>query len=117
MAVGIAGLAPFMLMVRIICILQIMGVTEAEWAYDIGAGNCVVSRYVTLENNTASNSYFGDFLIGGYAETGFKAIPTGAGINCDPTKSADADEGHGYVENVTVKSNAFNSPAGSPALL
>jgi hypothetical protein len=90
------------------------GVTDAEWAYDIGAENCVASRDVALENNTASNSYFGDFLIGGYAETGFKEIPAGAGINCDPGTSADADEGHGYVENVTVKSNAFNSPAGSP---
>jgi hypothetical protein len=88
-------------------------VTDAEWAYDIGAENCVVTRDVTLENNTASNSYYGDFLIGGYAVTGFKEIPAGAGINCDPRTSVDADEGHGYVENVTVKGNAFNSPAGS----
>ena len=90
-------------------------VDGTEWAYDIGAENCVVSRGVTMENNIASNSYYGDFLIGGYAEIGFKEDSTaGRAINCNPLSSNDADEGHGYVENVTVKSNTFNSPAGSP---
>jgi hypothetical protein len=88
-------------------------VVDAEWAYDIGAENCVVSGNVTLENNTASNSYYGDFLIGGYAEIGFKDPPVQA-INCNPTTSVDADEGHGYVENVTVKNNTFRRPTEPP---
>jgi len=88
-------------------------VTNTEWAYDIGAENCVVSRDVVLENNTASNSYYGDFLIGGYAEIGFKDL-AGQAINCNPITSSDADEGHGYVENVTVKNNTFNSPTTTP---
>ncbi len=90
-------------------------VDGTEWAYDIGAENCVVSRDITLENNSASNSYYGDFLIGGYAETGFmEDSPAGRAINCDPGSSNDDNEGHGYVDNVTVKSNTFNSSAGSP---
>ncbi len=89
------------------------GVTDAEWAYDIGVENCVVSKDVTLETNMASNSYYGDFLIGGYAEIGFKD-PAGQTINCNPGTSVDADEGHGYVENVTVKNNTFSSPADPP---
>lgn len=90
-------------------------VDGSEWAYDIGAENCVVSSNIALQNNSASNSYYGDFLIGGYAATGYKEnSAAGQAINCNPLTSVDANEGHGYVENVTVKNNTFNSPATPP---
>lgn len=81
-------------------------VNKAEWAYDIGAENCVSTRDILLENNTASDSYYGDFIIGGYAENGFQDYPT---IECDPNKSIDEDEGHGNVDNITVKNNQFTT--------
>lgn len=81
-------------------------VSNAEWAYDIGAENCLRSRHIVLENNTAAGSYYGDLLLGGYAPTGY---PEDISIGCDPLSSVDDDEGHGYVENVTVKNNQFNT--------
>ncbi len=86
-------------------------VTGSEWAYDIGAENCVKPRHILLQNNTASSSYYGDFYIGGYAPKGFEEDPT---IECDPRKSIDDNEGHGYVYNVTVKNNSFTTPSTSP---
>lgn len=81
-------------------------VNNAEWAYDIGAENCVSPNNIVLENNFAAGSYYGDFLIGGYAEQGYKDDPT---INCNPLNSIDDDEGHGYVENVTIRHNQFTT--------
>ena len=86
-------------------------VTGSEWAYDIGAENCVKPRHIVLTNNSASSSYYGDLYIGGYAATGFEEDTT---IECDPRKSIDDNEGHGYVFNVTVKSNTFTTPGSSP---
>ena len=81
-------------------------VTGSEWAYDIGAENCVKPRHILLQNNRASSSYYGDFYIGGYARKGFEEDIT---IECDPRKSIDDNEGHGYVFNVTVKNNSFTT--------
>ena len=86
-------------------------VTGSEWAYDIGAENCVKPRHILLQNNRASSSYYGDFYIGGYAKKGFEEDQT---IECDPRKSIDDNEGHGYVLNVTVKNNSFVTPSTSP---
>jgi hypothetical protein len=85
-------------------------VTDAEWAYDIGAENCVKSRHILLQNNQASASYYGDFYVGGYAAGGFEDNPR---INCDPRTSQDEQEGHGNVEYVTAKNNAFTTPSGT----
>lgn len=81
-------------------------VTKAEWAYDIGAENCVITSDILLENNTAIDSYYGDFIIGGYAQGGFLDQPA---IECDPTISIDEHEGHGNVDNITVKNNQFTT--------
>ena len=81
-------------------------VNNAEWAYDIGAENCVESRYIVLEKNTANKSYFGDLYIGGYREIGYKKDKN---INCNPETTTDDIEGHGYVQNITVNNNQFNT--------
>ena len=83
-------------------------VVGSEWAYEIGAENCVKSRHVQLRDNLASGSYFGDFVVGGYAQTGFEEDSS---IGCDPTSSNDNDEGHGYVESISVACNQFETPA------
>jgi len=50
--------------------------------------------------------YYGDFILGGYDEIGYKEdSERGRAINCDPGTSIDDNEGHGYVENVTVRNN------------
>lgn len=87
-------------------------VTASEWAFDIGAENCVIPRHILLENNSAATSYFGDFYIGGYAAVGFNEDQS---INCDPLTSNDDNEGHGYLLNITVKNNTFNTPSSSPS--
>jgi len=78
-------------------------VVNAPWAYEVGAENCVVARHVSLQNNFASGSRFGDLLLGGYAEQGFR---NNKRINCD---TVDAEEGHGYLDYLTVENNAFQS--------
>ncbi len=86
-------------------------VTSAEWAYDIGAENCVKPRHIVLRNNLAAKSYYGDMYIGGYAAGGFEE---NTAIQCNPLISVDDNEGHGYVLNVTIKENSFTTPTGSP---
>lgn len=81
-------------------------VINAPWAYEVGAENCVTTSHVVLEGNSAETSYYGDLLLGGYAETGFDQDST---INCDPASSVDVDEGHGYVSNLTAKANSFQT--------
>ncbi len=81
-------------------------VENSEWAYDIGVENCVTLNHIIMENNIATGSYFGDLLIGAYAHVGYNE---GLDINCDPTSSSDNNEGHGYVENVTVRNNQLST--------
>ncbi len=83
-------------------------VSNSEWAYDIGAENCVTAHDILLENNTASGSYYGDLILGGYAEGGYRLNNT---IVCDPLNTIDENEGHGYVENITVRGNLLNTLA------
>lgn len=40
---------------------------NTPWAYEIGAENCVETTNITLSNNTAVGSYYGDLVMGGYA--------------------------------------------------
>ena len=82
-------------------------VRNSPWAYDIGAENCVIAEDITLRNNTASNSYFGDLRLGGYAKIGY--LTANNSINCDPRNSLDINEGHGYVRRLTVAENRFES--------
>lgn len=93
-------------------------VINAPWAYEIGAENCVVTSHISLLNNSASGSLFGDLLLGGYAETGYNRD---ASIHCDPLNPpepveletsvdpGDATEGHGYVARLRVQGNDFDS--------
>jgi len=81
-------------------------VMNSAWGYEIGAENCVNSRHITMIGNSAEESHFGDLLLGGYAELGFKSD---ASINCNPNNTNDAHEGHGYVNYLTIKENQFNS--------
>jgi hypothetical protein len=81
-------------------------VVNSAWGYEVGAENCLVSRHITLTGNSAKGSTFGDLLLGGYAETGYRANKD---INCDPNNTVDANEGHGYVRYLTAKDNIFNS--------
>ena len=85
-------------------------VDSSEWAYDIGVENCVTPNNILMENNAAVRSYYGDLLIGAYAHVGYKEDPA---INCNPGTSSDEKEGHGYVENVTVKNNQFDTASPS----
>lgn len=81
-------------------------VTNAPWSYEVGSENCLISRQITLTGNSATDSFYGDLLLGGYAETGYKADTD---INCDPLNTSDENEGHGYVSHLTVKENSFDS--------
>ncbi len=81
-------------------------VINTPWAYEVGAENCVETSNITVENNQASQSRYGDLLIGGYAAVGFLDQPS---INCNPNTSEDNDEGHGYVRFATVKLNTLTS--------
>lgn len=81
-------------------------VDSSEWAYDIGVENCVIPNNILLENNAAVRSYYGDLLIGAYAHVGYNEDIS---INCNPATSTDENEGHGYVGNVTVKANQFDT--------
>ena len=85
-------------------------VDSSEWAYDIGVENCVIPNNILLENNVAVRSYYGDLLIGAYAHLGYNEDSS---INCNPATSSDENEGHGYVENVTVRSNQFDTASPS----
>ena len=81
-------------------------VKNASWGYEIGAENCLTSHQITLTGNSAIGSTFGDLVVGGYAEGGYRKNKN---INCDPSNTIDANEGHGDVKHVTVKDNQFNS--------
>lgn len=82
-------------------------VKNAPWAYEIGAENCLVTQHITLENNTADGSWYGDLVLGGYEPIGFNRD---RGIDCNPLTSSDADdEGHGLVSRIRTQNNQFNS--------
>jgi len=88
-------------------------VTQSEWAYDIGAENCLISSHISLIGNTANQSYFGDIILGGYRPGGFLS---GFNGECNPLLTNDNQEGHGNVDNITVKNNVLNSrPTAPPA--
>lgn len=97
--------------------LQGNAVSNAPWAYEIGAENCIDTRHITATSNTASGSYYGDLLLGGYSPEGYR--DTEAGINCNPHTSADSDEGHGYVKQLSIYRNHFSSinPLEAPVLI
>jgi hypothetical protein len=83
-------------------------VVNSAWGYEVGAENCLVSRQITMTGNSAEESYYGDLLLGGYAQRGFLKDKS---INCNPNNTRDANEGHGYVRYLTIKENLFNSSA------
>lgn len=85
-------------------------VVDTAWGYEIGAENCIISKHITMLNNTSDDAYYGDLVLGGYAATGFKADKS---INCNPNNTEDANEGHGYVKFLTIKDNAFNTYSGA----
>lgn len=82
-------------------------VYNAPWAYDIGAENCVITRHITMINNIALNSYYGDLRLGGYTQGGYGT--KNSAVNCNPLTSTDDKEGHGYVRRLTIKQNQFGS--------
>lgn len=84
---------------------------NTPWGYEIGAENCLTTRHITLVNNIAEKSHFGDLVVGSYAKKGFREDTN---INCNPNDSADANEGHGYVSYLTIKTNQFNSLIETP---
>ncbi|MBL4673668.1 MAG: hypothetical protein JKX81_15525 [Arenicella sp.] len=79
---------------------------NTPWGHEIGAENCIETSNITLSNNSANGSYFGDLVMGGYTAEGYLENTQ---INCNPLSSSDSAEGHGYVSNATVKSNSFSS--------
>ncbi len=81
-------------------------VSNAPWGFEIGAENCITSAHILLENNTSVKNYFGDLVIGGYAAGGYKE---NINIDCNPNNTIDANEGHGYVENIAIQHNTFVS--------
>jgi len=82
-------------------------VKDTPWAFDIGAENCVITENITLRNNRAHGSHFGDLRLGGYSTTGFLAKNNA--ISCDPRITKDINEGHGYVRRLTIADNHFLS--------
>ncbi len=89
-------------------------VENASWAYMLGAENCVATRHITMTENNATGSTYGDLYIGGYAKKGYKANKN---INCNPKTSQDENEGHGYIENITIKNNKLISSPTSESLV
>jgi len=87
-------------------LIQGNDVRGSPWGIEIGAENCVISRDVVVRNNSVSGSFFGDFLVGGYAKRGYLQYSS---IKCDPTSTQDDNEGHGYVQRITVEKNSFQS--------
>jgi len=87
-------------------------VKNSDWAYEVGAENCVETRHITLTGNSASGSSHGDFLIGGWNTGGYRE--PGFQQNCNPHSSSDGNEGHGYVSHVSATKNRFES---APATL
>lgn len=51
-------------------------VTDTPWAFEIGAENCVETSNILLHNNQATQSWFGDLLIGGNASNDENSIRT-----------------------------------------
>ena len=89
-------------------------VENASWAYMLGAENCVATRHITMIDNHATGSTYGDLYVGGYAEKGYIRDKS---INCNPKTSYDEKEGHGYIKSITVKNNHFQSSSASEKLV
>ncbi|CDF38078.1 unnamed protein product [Chondrus crispus] len=89
--------------------IQLNEVYDAPWGYEVGAENCIITEDITVVDNFAEGSFYGDFLAGGYAAGGFE---TGA-YQCNPLSTQDADEGHGNVERITVQNNEFTTTGGT----
>eukprot|EP00171_Calliarthron_tuberculosum_P004614 IDg4614t1 len=81
-------------------------VEKAAWGYEVGGENCVTTSDIQLTGNSATGSYFGDFVAGGYASQGYLENTS---IDCNPATSSDSGEGHGYVKRVTASGNTFSS--------
>jgi hypothetical protein len=81
-------------------------VENASWAYMLGAENCVTTQHITMTENKATGSTYGDLYIGGYSKKGYKQDKK---INCNPKTSKDENEGHGNIENITIKNNKLLS--------
>lgn len=90
-------------------LIQLNEVYDAPWGYEVGAENCIITTDITVLYNDAQNSFYGDFLTGGYSEGGFE---TGL-YQCNPLNTQDDDEGHGNVERLTVRGNEFKTTTGS----
>ncbi len=86
-------------------------VSNTPWAYEVGAENCVRTQHITVTNNIAENSWYGDVVLGGYTATGYLEDTN---ILCDPGASSDVAEGHGYVENITMSNNNFMNTTLNP---
>jgi len=89
-------------------------VENAPFAYMLGAENCISTKHITMSNNSAENSIYGDLYVGGYAKKGYKHDKN---INCNPLSSHDDNEGHGDVKFITVSDNHFNSSTNSEKLV
>jgi hypothetical protein len=72
----------------------------------LGAENCMTTKHITMINNSATGSTYGDLYVGGYAKKGYKQDKK---INCNPKTSSDEHEGHGYVKFITIKNNTLVS--------
>ncbi len=89
-------------------------VENASWAYMLGAENCVTTRHITMIENDATGSTYGDLYVGGYTKKGYKRNKN---INCNPKTSQDENEGHGYIERITIKNNQLGSNPTSESLV
>ncbi|HIO92488.1 MAG TPA: hypothetical protein EYG68_06530 [Leucothrix mucor] len=89
-------------------------VENAPFAYMLGAENCISTKHITMINNSAVGSAYGDLYVGGYAKKSYKRDKS---INCNPLSSHDDNEGHGDVKFITVKDNSFNSSTNKEKLV
>lgn len=82
---------------------------DTPWGIEVGAENCVTTRDIIVRYNTVSKSHYGDFLAGGYNPGGYLAD---SAIQCNPRFTQDVDEGHGYVQRISVVHNSFSTTSG-----
>lgn len=76
---------------------------------ELGAENCVITEDIIVKRNSVVNNFYGVFLAGGYRRRGFLSHKS---IQCNPLKTRDNDEGHGYVQRITVDDNEFSTEGG-----
>ncbi len=79
--------------------------TDHSHGYTIGAEQCVTTQHITMEYNASYNAKYEDLSVGAYGGNGR--------LYGDENCTTGESYGDGFVKNITIKSNIFNSPNNS----